>query len=211
MENAMTLNVIGTGVGRTGTYSLKLAINELGLGPCHHMEEVLLNMPTQLPMWVAAANGKPDWTAIYEGYLSAVDWPTAGFFQELGAAFPKAKFVLTVRSPESWAESFSATIYKLLAGKEHAPKDMHAWLDWAETVIVKTGFPGGLDVAGLVKAFNAHTEAVKEAIPANQLLVFQVKEGWAPLCAFVGVPVPDKPFPRTNDRGEFWDRVSGKK
>ena len=122
----MPLKIIGAGVGRTGTYSLKLAINQLGLGPCHHMEEVLSNMPAQVPLWAAAVNGRPDWEAVYNGYESAVDWPTAGFFRELSATYPTAKFVLTHRSPESWAQSFSQTIYKLMAEKENAPKEMQA-------------------------------------------------------------------------------------
>jgi len=205
----VTLNVIGAGVGRTGTYSLKLAINQLGFGPCHHMEEVLHNMPTQLPLWQAAAAGKPDWAAIYDGYPSAVDWPTAGFYLELHAAYPSARFILTHRSVESWIDSFSATIYKLISAPEAAPEPMRPWLEMAIAVIEKTGFPLGLDSAGLARAFEAHVAAVKAAIPASQLLVYQVKEGWAPLCAFLGVPVPDAPFPRTNDRSEFWDRVSG--
>jgi len=207
----MAMQVIGVGVGRTGTYSLKLAINQLGLGPCHHMEEVLHNQAEQVPLWAAALNGSPNWDAIYHGYESAVDWPTAGFFRELIAAYPSAKVVLTVRTPESWADSFSQTIYKLVAGSADAPEDMHAWLAMAGGVVSKTGFPGGLDVSALRNAFNAHTDAVKASIPADQLLIYQVKDGWEPLCAFLGKPVPAEPFPRTNDRGEFWDRVSGKK
>jgi hypothetical protein len=206
----MTIQVFGAGVGRTGTYSLKLAINQLGLGPCHHMEEVIHHMPVQVPLWSAALNGRPDWQAIYGGYKSAVDWPTAGFFRELSAAYPSAKFVLTQRSPESWADSFGATIYKLLAGKGEVPSERKAWLEMSEGVIAKTGFPGGLDRDGLIRGFVAHNEAVKKAIPANQLLVYEVKDGWAPLCEFLGVPVPAEAFPRTNDRAEFWDRVTGK-
>jgi hypothetical protein len=207
----MPLKVIGAGVGRTGTYSLKLAINRLGLGPCHHMEEVLHNMPVQVPLWASAVNGNPDWDRIFQGYESAVDWPTAGFFRELGAAYPTAKFILTHRSPESWVESFSETIYKALAGRDRAPPEQQAWLQMVVDVVSKTGFPSGLDADGLLRAFTAHTEAVKAAIPAKQLLVYQVKDGWEPLCAFLGVPVPSEPFPRTNDRAEFWNRVSGKK
>ena len=207
----MTTHVIGAGVGRTGTYSLKLAINQLGLGPCHHMEEVLHNQSVQVPLWSAALKGHADWEVIYKGYESAVDWPTAGFFRELNAAYPSAKFVLTIRSPESWAESFSETIYKLIAGRDTAPREMQAWLDMAVGIVNKTGFADGLEVAGLMKAFTAHNDAVKAAIPADQLLVYQVKDGWGPLCDFLGVPMPTDPFPRTNDRGEFWDRVSGKK
>ena len=206
----MTISVIGTGVGRTGTYSLKLAINHLGLGPCHHMDEVLHKMPVQVPLWAAAVSGKPDWTRILDGYQSAVDWPTACFFRELVQQFPTAKFVLTQRDPEKWADSFGATIYKLLAGRDEAPPEMRDWLEMANNVIARTGFPAGLEREGLIESFIAHNEAVKEAIPASQLLLFEVKQGWGPLCDFLGVPVPAEAFPRTNHREEFWDRVNGK-
>ena len=204
----MSMKVIGLGVGRTGTYSLKLGLEQLGFGPCHHMEEVLKNAPVQIPLWSAAAGGDADWDAIYEGFESAVDWPTACFYRELYEAFPSAKFVLTHRTPESWAASFSETIYKLLAGRADAPEKMQAWLDMGYRVIAKTGFPDGLDNEALEKAFSAHNEAVKATIPASQLLVYQVKEGWGPLCDFLGVAAPDGPFPRTNDRNEFWDLVN---
>ena len=204
----MALQIIGAGVGRTGTHSLKLAINQLGFGPCHHMEEVILNMARQLPLWVDVVKGKPDWTSIFAGYESAVDWPTARYFRELLAVYPSAKFILTHRSPESWAASFSQTIYKLVAGRSQAPEKMRDWLDWGSTVIAQTGFPVGLEIEDLKRAFVAHNEAVKATIPPNQLLVYQVKEGWAPLCAFLGVPMPVEPFPRTNDRAEFWDLVA---
>ena len=204
----MTMRVIGAGVGRTGTYSLKLAINEIGFGPCHHMEEVLHHMPVQVPLWSAAAAGNPDWSQIYDGYPSAVDWPTACFFRELLAEYPDAKFILTEREPERWADSFGATIYKLLAGRDQAPEEMRAWLDMATEVIAKTGFPAGLDQDGLEKAFVAHNTAVRETIPAEQLLVFDVRQGWEPLCEFLGAPVPTTDFPRTNHREEFWDRVN---
>ena len=206
----MPLTVIGAGVGRTGTYSLKLAINQLELGPCHHMDEVLHNMPVQVPLWSAAASDQADWSQIYAGYKSAVDWPTACFFRELVKEFPNAKFVLTLRDPEKWTDSFSATIYKLLAGKDEAPEEMRDWLEMAAAVIAKTGFPAGLSREELIRGFNAHNEAVKEAIPASRLLVFEVKDGWQPLCDFLEVPVPDTDFPRTNHREEFWDRVNGK-
>jgi hypothetical protein len=206
----MSLKVIGAGIGRTGTYSLKLAINQLGFGPCHHMEEVLHNMPEQVPLWSAAVDGKANWSAIYDGYESAVDWPTAAFFRELLDAYPDAKFVLTHRSPDSWADSFGATIYELIAARDQAPPDKREWLAMAERVITKTGFPPGLARDDLVDGFIAHTEAVKATVPADQLLLFEVREGWQPLCEFLGTAVPEAPFPRTNDRAEFWDRVTGK-
>ncbi len=202
----MAIQVFGVGVGRTGTYSLKLAINQLGLGPCHHMEAVLNNMPVQVPLWSAALAERPNWQAIYHGFESAVDWPTAGFFRELIKAYPSAKFVLTQRNPEHWADSFEATIYKLLAGREQGPPEMRAWLEMVDGVIAKTGFPGGLDRDDLIRAFVTHNEAVKTTIPAGQLLVYEVKEGWAPLCKFLNRRVPAEAFPRTNNRAEFWDR-----
>ncbi|HSF93748.1 MAG TPA: sulfotransferase, partial [Thermohalobaculum sp.] len=172
----MALKIIGAGVGRTGTYSLKLALNQLGFGPCHHMEEVLLNQPAQVPLWADAVAGRADWEAVFAGYPSAVDWPTAGFFRELAAAYPSARFILTDRRTDSWVESFSATIYKLIAGRDQIPDEMRAWMDMAVGVVSRTGFPDGLDKAGLAKAFDAHNEAVKATIPADRLLVFQVKE-----------------------------------
>jgi hypothetical protein len=202
----MAIQVFGVGVGRTGTYSLKLAINQLGLGPCHHMEAVLNNMPVQVPLWSAALAERPNWQAIYHGFESAVDWPTAGFFRELIKAYPSAKFVLTQRNPEHWADSFEATIYKLLAGREQGPPEMRAWLEMVDGVIAKTGFPGGLDRDDLIRAFVTHNEAVKTTIPAGQLLVYEVKEGWATLCKFLNRRVPAEVFPRTNNRAEFWDR-----
>lgn len=205
----MTVNVIGLGLGRTGTYSLKLAIERLGFGPCHHMEVVLQNMPAQVPLWNAALAGHPDWAAIYEGFSSAVDWPTAGFVRELAGAFPSAKFLLTHRDHGTWADSFGETIYKLLAGRDQAPPAVKDWLDMAARVVIRSGFAEELDRDGLIKAFNAHNDMVKRTIPADRLLVYQVKEGWEPLCAFLGVPVPDEAFPRTNDRAEFWELVNG--
>ena len=126
----------------------------------------------------------------------------------MNAAYPKARFILTVRNTQSWAESFSATIYKLIAGRDHAPPHMRDWLDMGIGIISKTGFPLGLDVAGLAKAFEAHSEAVKAEIPAERLLVYEVKQGWQPLCKFLGVPVPPDAFPRTNDRADFWERIN---
>jgi hypothetical protein len=205
----MDLTVIGAGVGRTATYSLKLAINRLGLGPCHHMEAVIQNMSAQVPLWAAALEGRADWRAIYQGFNSAVDWPSAVFFRELANAYPSAKFVLTHRDPENWADSFGSTIYQVIAKRENFPPQMQAWLTMACGVVARSGFPAGLDREGLIKAFVAHNEAVKAAIPSDRLVIYQVKDGWAPLCQFLDMPVPAEPFPRSNTRDEFWDRLGG--
>src|SRR5579862_127333 len=184
-----------------------MALNELGLGLCHHMEEVAMHMPVQVPLWQAAVDGHADWATIYQGYRSAVDWPTAGFFRELYEAYPDAKFVHTQRSPESWVASFSETIYMLMGGPDQPPPHMRAWFAMATGLLIKSGFPNGLDKAGLEQAFLAHNAAVKAAIPAKSLLVYEVSQGWEPLCAFLGAPVPASAFPKTNNREDFWEIV----
>ena len=204
----MGIKIIGVGVGRTGTYTLKLAINQLGYGPCFHMEEVLKNMDVQVPLWSEALKGNANWSAIYEGFDSAVDWPTAGFYRELLKEYPKAKFILTDRDPETWADSFGSTIYKLVQGRNEAPEKMQEWLNMVNKVLTKTGFPDDLEREELIKRFIAHNKAVRETIPRDQLLIFQVKEGWEPLCKFLDKPIPDMPFPRTNNREEFWELVN---
>lgn len=207
----MPLQVIGVGLGRTGTNSLKIALNALGAGPCHHMKEVVLDMAAQAPLWIDALRGKPDWEAIFKGYQSAVDWPTAAFYKELHALCPSAKFILTHRSPESWAESFSETIYQVISEKGSIPEKRRVWHEMVAGVVARSGFPEGFDRAALARAFIAHNDAVKAAIPSRQLLVFDVREGWDPLCAFLGVPVPDDAFPRTNDRVQFGERSQARK
>ena len=157
-------------------------------------------------LWSAAVDGKPDWSAIYGDYQCAVDWPTAGFYRELADEYPAARFVLTHRDPESWADSFRKTIYERLADRDQKPPEVRTYLEMAHAVIVKTGIPVVLDRTRLMSAFVAHSEAVKAVVPAAKLLEFDVREGWEPLCRFLELPVPDEPFPHTNSREEFWAR-----
>jgi hypothetical protein len=201
------MKVIGLGLGRTGTYSLKLALERLGFGPCHHMETVLQNAAVQVPLWTAALDGRADWPALYSGVNSAVDWPTAAFVPELVKAYPSAKFLLTLRDPGSWADSFGATIYTLLGQGTEVPPAMEAWFGMARGVIARSGVRGGLDRDGLITVFKAHSDAVRRTVPADRLLVYEVREGWGPLCGFLGTPVPGEEFPRSNDRAEFWELV----
>ena len=203
----MSLQVIGAGVGRTGTYSLKLALERLGFGPTHHMEEVIKDVPRNAPMWQKAAEGAPDWEALYAGYKSAVDWPTASFWRELMTVYPKAKFVISGRSAESWYDSFSETIHKLMLGADHAPPPMQPFMAMAKPVLGKAGFYGPTTREELIAAYNNHMNAVKAEIPPERLLVFNYRDGWAPLCSFLGCAVPDEPFPQSNNREEFWDRI----
>ena len=133
----------------------------------------------------------------------------ARFFRELNEAYPEAKFVLGYRDPDSWAESFDSTIHQLVSAPEKAPPHFREWLDMSTEVVRQTGIPIGAGQAKLARAFSDHVAAVKLAIPAERLLVHQAKDGWEPLCTFLKVAVPDEPFPRTNNRSEFWDLING--
>lgn len=199
------LHVIGAGLGRTGTYSLKLALEQLGFGPCHHMEEVLKDPERQVPLWRAAAEGRPDWAKALAGYRSAVDWPTAAFWRELAEAYPQAKVILTTRSAESWCASYSQTIQALMAKADEATERFRPWFAMAIAITVKSGLGGKTSQDEIIKAFNDHADAVRSAVPAERLLVYEVKEGWAPLCTFLGRAQPAMPFPTTNNRKQFWD------
>ena len=204
----MSLAVISAGFGRTGTMSLKLALEQLGFGPCHHMAEVIPNGETQVQLWNAALAGKPDFKAIYEGYMSAVDWPTAAFWQELADTYPDAKIILSSRSAESWYNSISETILATVWAPETWPAPAVEWFRMV-TKVLDRSLGSARDKAGITAAFTAHEAAVKAAIPPSRLLVHQAKDGWEPLCAYLGVPVPDTPYPRTNSKEEFFELMKG--
>ncbi|MBT4523036.1 MAG: hypothetical protein HOC23_23790 [Halieaceae bacterium] len=192
------------GFGRTGTMSLKVALEEIGLGPCHHMDVVLGNMQEQVPLWNAAVEGRPDWEAIYSGFHSAVDWPTSAFWRELIEAYPQAKIILSTRTPESWYQSISQTILTVLTGRDKWPEDKREWLEMVSEAVIERSLGGKTDREGVIAAFNAHEAAVKEVVPADNLLVFQATDGWEPLCKFLGKPVPPGTYPRSNSRDEFF-------
>lgn len=208
----MALEVIGSGFGRTGTKSLKAALERLGYGPCHHMHEVVEN-PGQVAHWQALAAGAPvDWNTVFAGYRSQVDWPGAHVWRELAETFPDAKVVHTVRPDAQWWSSFNKTIGKLMARYETLPLPPHirdilaAWNEFAG----KTTFGGVLNDEKIgLEAYRRRTAEVQDALPADRLLVFDVAEGWEPLCTFLGVEVPDEPFPHHNLRADFWEVLGG--
>jgi hypothetical protein len=195
------MQIIGAGFGRTGTLSLKAALEQLGFGPCYHMIEVFKN-PGHISTWQAAIDNKPvDWERILARYESAVDFPASVFYKELMAAYPHAKVILSVRDPQRWYESTSETIYKASTMPFWLPKLFPALDRLLEQGIWQRVFQGRFtDREFAIGVFNAHIEEVKRAVPKDKLLVFDVKEGWAPLCAFLQVPVPARPFPHANDR-----------
>jgi hypothetical protein len=208
----MSLAIIGSGFGRTGTASLKRALEILGFGPCHHMEEVFAH-PEQAPYWQAFIAGQPvDWDKVFAGYRSQVDWPGAHAWRQLAAAYPRAKVIHSIRPEDAWWISFSATIGKVISMHKDLPVPPHVKAMGAamETAIEQTFGCPLTDCAGALAAFRRRTEEVRATIPSERLLVFDVSQGWEPLCAFLGVPVPDGPFPHMNSTQEFWQLVEGK-
>ena len=201
----MALALVGAGFGRTGPNSLKLALEQLGFGPCHHMFEVRDN-PDQLPYWQAAARGEiPDWDAVFADYRACVDWPAARYWREIAAHYPNAKVVLSVRPADAWIKSVHATIYPAMCDRnDKLAENTRARRDMAYQIIVEQTFGGRLDDAEHAMAvFHAHTDEVRAVIAPERLLVFDVAEGWQPLCEFFGVAVPDTRFPHTNSTAEF--------
>ncbi len=204
----MPLAVIGAGFGRTGTLSLKLALERLGLGPCYHMLEVLAH-PAHDPVWHAAIRGEHvDWDALFEGYGSAVDWPVAGFWRELSDHYPQAKIILSVRDPQRWHQSVMETIFKALSTTPD-PDDREACVHRAMTreLILERTFDGRLnEPRHAIEVYERHNDAVRAGISGNRLLVHESGDGWEPLCRFLNQPVPEEPYPHRNTREEFLDR-----
>ncbi len=208
----MALEVIGSGFGRTGTLSLKRALEQLGVGPCHHMEEIFAH-PEQVPFWQAIAVGRlVDWDEVFAGYRAQVDWPGAHVWRQLADAYPQAKVIHTARPEEQWWNSFSTTIAVLLNTYQDMPFPPHlrAMIEVAAELIGVQTFGGqATDREIALDAYRRHTEQVLAAIPRERLLVFDVAEGWEPLCQFLGAPVPATPFPRVNSAEEWWKQVKG--
>jgi hypothetical protein len=211
------MKLIGAGFPRTGTASQKVALELLGLGPCYHFYELFAH-PQDVASWRKAAQGEPvDWVSFLQGWNSTVDWPGCSFYREMADAFPDAKVLLSVRDPERWYESFYNTIYQ--AGQRatsdaypsapNAPPNplqgVFEFAGWHLQGAVLEGRFAEKDHA--IAIFNRHIKEVKRTIPADRLLVFDVKQGWEPLCAFLGLPVPDQPFPHVNDTAAFWENA----
>ncbi len=213
----MAINVIGTGLGRTGTMSLKLALEQLGGGKSFHMVE-LLKIPERVKYLKDAQKGKPtNWPALFEGFSYTVDYPTCLFYKELLEEYPDAKVIHSLRDPEKWYESVSQTIYR---GKPKSIKDVLRLVynlirskDMRKVAPVfmnndKLIWDGQFqskfeDKDFAIRMFQQHLEEVKSFVPPENLLLFDVKQGWEPLCNFLGHPVPDTPFPKSHERDGF--------
>ncbi|HEY6780903.1 MAG TPA: sulfotransferase [Thermoleophilaceae bacterium] len=205
------MKVIGAGFGRTGTMSLKAALEQLGVGPCFHMID-LVRDPTPLPYWQAAVAGEDvDWREALAGWESSVDWPGCSFWEQMLETWPDAPVLLSVRDPEAWYRSCVNSIHAAkemalrgeLDGDSEDPPSPEV-LAMINDLIWNGTFDGRfLDKQHALDVFQRHIDAVRGRVPASQLLTYEVGDGWEPLCVFLGVPVPDVPFPHLNDTASF--------
>lgn len=199
----MAPRVVGAGLGRTGTHSLKIALEQLLGGTCHHMVEVFQH-PDEMPVWEAAAEGTmPDWQQFLAGYSATADWPSAAFWPEISAAFPDAIVLLSERDPDAWYRSAHNTIFVPLAETMAKPHGEDPWADMIRAVFGRRFTEHYDDAEAAKAAFVANNERARAEIDPARLVVWTPADGWDPICKALGVAVPDTPFPVTNTTADF--------
>jgi hypothetical protein len=215
------MKVIGAGLPRTATTTQMFALENLELGPCYHMRDLLLDLEGGLPLWEAAADGSPDWEAIFGDASSTLDWPSAFFYRELIDYYPDAKVLLSVRGAEEWSRSMEKTIWGMWHGDSvlHHMNDARCVVDplWSRYIALMSrlnfdeggAFHGADDMPKLMAAMERWNEQVKADVPAERLLVWEPSEGFAPLCEFLEVEVPAEELPRLNDTKAFREGIIG--
>jgi Sulfotransferase domain len=202
----MSLKVVGAGFGRTGTRSLKEALEILGFGPCHHMMEVFSH-PEQVQFWDRVALKKPfDWEEVFGAYNSACDWPSCTFYKELADTYPKAKVILSLRDAKSWFKSVSNTIMPAMKKPTDGNPGPSLPGVFGPLLIGEGTFANDFSEAHMIDVYERHNAEVKRTIPADRLLVFEAKDGWEPLCRFLEVKIPDVSYPSMNTTEEFQAR-----
>lgn len=208
------LEIINTGLGRTGTTSLKVALDRLGLGPGHHMFDIVGD-EEQLKQWEAiVCDGQdPDWEAVFDGYTSAVDGPSAVYYPQIMEAFPQAKVILTTRDEERWYRSTHDTLYQFALRSTATPPppgSAQARLYRVTSTMIWDGLFGGrfFDKEHAIEVFRDHNRRVIDHVDPENLLVYDVEQGWGPLCAFLGVAAPAEEFPHANDSASMRERMA---
>jgi hypothetical protein len=200
----MDLKVVGAGLGRTGTHSLKVAFELLLGAPCYHMIEVL-GRPDQRATWSAATRGESiDWATFLAPYGSTVDWPAAAFWREISAAAPEAVVVLSVRDGDAWWKSASETIFAVLR-RGTRPEDPGGVEEFEMiTAMLEQRFtPEWRDRDRAIAAYDAHNASVRAEAPPDRLVEWRPSDGWGPLCAALGLQEPSEPFPHVNTTSDF--------
>ena len=201
----MNLRVVGAGLGRTGTMSLKLALEQLLGGSCYHMLE-LFGRPIDLPGWHAAIRGEPcDWDFLLEDFVATVDWPACAFWRDLSEVHPGATILLSTRPAEDWWESCDRTIFEVF--KRPDADRFPEWHAMAMDMFARTFTPDFLDRDAAIAAYERHNEDVRATADPDRLVEWHPGDGWGPLCAALGVPLPAEEFPHANTTAEFRARA----
>jgi hypothetical protein len=213
------MHVIGAGLPRTGTLSQKLALEELGLGPCYHWVNLISDLDA-VELWHRALDGDDVFEEILTGHDSTVDWPGGFFYGELAERYPEAKVLLSVRDAEAWEHSYRQTIWNFTRGdslishlsdarREIDPR-WRRYLELVDRMLWSERSPFGLgdEPEEMIAQMEAHNDAVRHAIAPERLLVWRVTDGWEPLCEFLEVAVPEVPLPHANDAETFRGRVA---
>jgi len=200
----MSLRVVGAGLGRTGTHSLQIALQQLLGAPCYHMLEIIEH-PEFIPAWQDAVDGKPvDWEAVMNGYSAAVDWPAAAYWRELAEWNPDAIILLSTRSStDAWWKSANDTIFEISRREAPPVPALQAQQKMAVDMLTKTFTPNWSNEADAKKAYELHNETVRATAPRDRLVEWQPGDGWEPICSALSLPVPDEPFPHVNSTAEF--------
>jgi hypothetical protein len=219
------MRVIGAGLPRTATTTQMIAFETLGFGPCYHMRDLLGDLEHGLPLWEAAAEGNPDWAAVFGDAQSTCDWPSARYYKELIKVYPDAKVVLTVREPGGWVKSMRETVWAIHWGDSvmrHVSAaratidplwrryiDLMGYINWDERNGAFAPVENTFSDEGFAEVIERWNDEVERTVPAERLLAWNPAEGWGPLCEFLDVDVPDQPVPRTNDTNAFKEGVLG--
>lgn len=208
------LEVIGAGFGRTGTMSAKIALEQLGFGPCYHMTEIVKN-PFHARLWRMAHSGQPvDWAELFSNYRATMDWPACHYYRELMNEFADAKIILTIRDSGRWYESMTNTLYSLKTAADARLRIRQDRLGSVPGSVPAAAAPGNRiwrdtfsgdfgNREHAIAIYERHNAEVIRTVPADRLLVYRVSEGWPPLCEFLGVEVPQHAFPHVNTTQSF--------
>lgn len=205
---AIAVRVVGAGLGRTGTNSLKVALQRLLGGRCYHMHE-LLERPDDTEHWERAAAGEfATWEWLWQDYVATIDFPAAMFWRELLADSPDAVVLLSTReSAQIWWDSFQRTILQSLTGEVPADRP-----DWARRRAMNLSVlarltPGWRTETDAIDAYQRHNEEVRQTVPPDRLIDWRPGDGWEPICSVLGVAVPEEAFPHENTTADFQARI----
>jgi hypothetical protein len=204
----MAIKVVGAGIGRTGTMSLKIGLEKLLGAPCYHMAEVFKHLE-HVPLWTDAANGNPvDWDALFDGYVATVDWPSGAYWPEISAHYPDALIVLSHRDAEKWWKSANETIFQAIS---NIPEEDKEWKSMIDAMMANRFTSDLTDKDACIAAYAKHNEIARATAPKHRFIEWEAKDGWGPLCKALDLPIPDEPFPHVNSTEEFVERIRARK